>query len=69
MEREKIDSTNISEIGYDAETFTLEVCFNNGRVYQYFDVPQHVWEAFKSSASKGQFLNSEIKGRFRYARV
>jgi hypothetical protein len=48
---------------------TLEVEFQDGAVYQYFDVPAHVHEAFLNAASIGAFLAREIKGRFRYARV
>jgi KTSC domain len=69
MQRESVDSSTIDSIGYDEQTSTLEVSFKNGRVYQYFDVPSTVWEEFRTSSSKGQFLNTHIKGRFRYARV
>lgn len=69
MDRMPVDSSNVASIGYDAATMTLEVEFQGGSVYQYFDVPQNVYDAFVSCESKGGFLHQNIKGVFRYARV
>jgi len=69
MHRDPVDSSNIEEIGYDLNTQTLEVQFKDGNVYQYFDVPQSVYEGLMSASSKGQFLNKEIKVNYRYARL
>ena len=63
------DSSNIAEIAYDASTQILQVTFHNGSTYQYFDVPDHIWEAFKIADSKGIYLNSTIKGQYRYSKV
>ncbi|WP_207510370.1 KTSC domain-containing protein [Longitalea luteola] len=62
-------SATVAKIGYERSNASLEVEFHNGTVYQYFDVPEQIWEAFKASSSKGQFLNDIIKGQFRYSRV
>ena len=62
-------SSNVYKIGYEAANSTLEVIFHNGGTYQYFDVPQNIWEAFKAAESKGKFLAESIKGQFRYAKV
>ena len=48
---------------------TLEVMFTNGSVYQYYDVHEHIHESLISASSKGTFLNENVKGHFRYARV
>lgn len=63
------ESSNVSRIGYEKNSSTLEVEFHNGGTYQYFDVPEHVWEAFKGADSKGQFLAQNIKGQYRYAKI
>lgn len=63
------ESSNIASLKYYAETLTLQVSFHNGSDYQYFDIPQHIWEAFKLAESKGAFLNAEIKGTYRYSKV
>jgi hypothetical protein len=69
MNRESVSSSNISEIGYDEERRILEVLFSNGGVYQYFDIPPHIYAELRQASSIGQYLNANIKGNFRYARV
>ena len=62
------ESKSIARIRYEAETLTLEVEFKNSTCYQYFDVPEPVYEAFCQSSSNGQFLNQNVRGAYRYAR-
>ncbi len=69
MERKPVASSNIAQIGYDRVTQTLEVEFLSGFVYQYFDVPEAVHEALMAAPSKGEFLNTHVKGTYRYARM
>lgn len=69
MDREPVDSSNVAAIGYDLGSETLEVEFLDGSVYQYFDVPEAVHEAFMQAESPGGFLHAQIRGAFRYARV
>ena len=69
MEGTPVSSSNIASVGYDAATATLEIKFTNGNKYQYFDVPEGVYEELMHALSPGQFLNSSIRGSFRYARV
>ena len=69
MKRIPVASSTIATIGYDAKSQTLEVEFQGGSLYQYFDVPQRVHEALLHADSKGNFLNGNIKGVYRYARV
>jgi len=47
----------------------LEVLFTNGSTYQYFDVPPQIHAELMQASSIGQYLNANIKGNFRYARV
>jgi hypothetical protein len=63
------ESSNISRFKYDESSQTLTVEFKSGGQYQYFDVPQVVFEQMKVAPSKGQFLAQNIKGHYRYARV
>ena len=69
MQRTPVESTNVASIGYDHTTQTLEVEFQRGWVYQYFDVPEPVYDALMAAPSKGEFLNASIKGSYRYARM
>lgn len=66
MQRQQVTSSNIASIGYDTASHVLEVEFNNGSVYHYYDVPPAVYEALMAAASKGTFLNASIKGTYRY---
>lgn len=69
MERVSVTSSNIETVGYDSDSSTLEVEFKNGAIYQYFDVPQHIYEALRDASSVGAYLASQIKGSFRFSRV
>lgn len=63
-------SSNVAPpLRYNTETRILEVRFNNGGIYHYYDVPAEVWADMQSAESKGQFLAQRIKGKYRYSKV
>jgi hypothetical protein len=69
MTRIPVTSSNVDSVGYDIGTQTLEVEFKNGYVYQYFDVPETIYQQMINADSAGKFLINNIKGVYRYARV
>lgn len=69
MNRRSVSSSNISSIGYDVDSQTLEIEFLNGSVYQYFDIPQHVYSGIMNAGSHGEYLAQNIKGAYRYSKV
>ncbi len=69
MERYSVASSNISSIGYDAGTETLEIEFLSGAIYQYYNVPQNMYDQLMQAGSKGRFLNTYIKNAYPYSRV
>ncbi|CAG1769284.1 hypothetical protein BAC3_00170 [uncultured bacterium] len=69
MKRIPVSSSNIAAIGYDSNTQTLEVEFNSGSIYQYFDVPQTIYEALINAESVGKCFIGQIKGYYRYAKA
>lgn len=69
MERKPVSSSNIASIGYDEATSTLEIEFLNNSIYQYFDVPQHIYQGLMNADSHGQYLAQNIKGIYRYSKV
>jgi KTSC domain len=69
MDRFSVSSSNVASIGYDAESATLEIEFHNGSIYQYFDVPENVFEGLRSAGSIGGYMAANIKGIYRYSRV
>lgn len=64
MIRTPVSSSNLASVGYDPATFTLEAEFNNGRVYQYLDVPQAHYDALLMSPSVGGYFNANIRDAF-----
>lgn len=69
MERYSVASSNIASIGYDAPSQTLEVEFQSGTIYQYYGVPENMYDQLMQAGSKGRFLNTYIKNAYGYSRV
>lgn len=69
MDRTRVESTNIASVGYDVATMTLEMEFNDGSVYQYFDVPERVYDELMIAGSKGGYFHEQIRDHFRYVRL
>jgi|SRR3954462_9352921 hypothetical protein len=69
IRREPLASTALATAGYSKRLRILEVEFCNGAIYRYLDVPAGVYGAFRSSESKTQFYDWNIKGRYRSLRV
>ncbi|MEH2379353.1 MAG: KTSC domain-containing protein [Nostoc sp.] len=56
-----MSSSNVASIGYDAEHQILEVEFLNGSLYQYFNIPQSLYQGLMSATSHGTYLDTYIK--------
>lgn len=70
MERQYVTSSNILSIGYDPDNMILEVEFTTGAVYQYYDVPQSIYDGLMTADSHGTFLSAYVKkGGYRYSHV
>lgn len=69
MNRTPVTSSNLASVGYDETTATLEIEFRSGGIYQYFDVPQQVYDGLLSAPSHGRYFATEIRGVYRYART
>lgn len=69
MQRKNIESSFIASIGYDSTASVLEIEFNAGQVWQYYDFPESLWYAFESAGSQGKFFHAEIKGKFNEGQV
>lgn len=66
MNRQSVDSSNLASIGYDAENEILEVEFKHGGVYQYFDVPENVYEELMKADSHGVYFSANIRNDYEY---
>ena len=69
MDRTGVVSSTVVSIGYDAESSTLEIEFHNGTVYQYFDISETTHVELITAGSVGAYLNSHIKGKYRFSKV
>lgn len=64
MDRLLVNSSNIISAGYDAADQTLEIEFQSGSVYQYFDVPERIFQGLMTAASKGEYFHDFILKEF-----
>ena len=70
MQRTPVDSTALTEVGYEDAEHTLEVEFRNGRLYRYFDVPKAKHTGLMEAPSHGEYFTHEIRNAgFRYERL
>ena len=69
MNRRPVDSTNLLSVGYDSADGILEVEFRNGRVYEYYRVPEAIYERLLTERSPGEFFSQHIKDQYRFRRV
>lgn len=59
-----VASSVITRANYWPDERAMELSFTTGRRYLYLGVPPDVAEAFAAAASKGDYFNRAIKGRF-----
>lgn len=69
MNRAIIESTMIRSIGFDAGSSTLEIEFNSGAIWQYYDFPESIWYEFEGADSQGKFFHREIKNQYSESQI
>lgn len=70
MDRESVQSSNLASVGYDPSRSTLEIEFHGGGIYQYYGVPQHIYEGLMNAGSKGSYFDQNIKkAGYSYSKV
>ena len=62
-------SSVVRAFSYDVSRHELSIVFQSGRRYVYQGVPEETYRAMTAAFAKGEFFNTEIRGRFRYVRV
>jgi hypothetical protein len=67
MERDYVESSMIRSFGF--ENSTLEIEFNSGAIWQYFDVPESVYYEMRAAGSCGKFFHAHIKGQYPESQV
>ena len=66
MERQEVTSTSIRSVGYDREDEILEIEFDSGQVYDYYHIPEEVYQAFLDAESLGRYFQENIRDIFDY---
>lgn len=69
MKREWVESSMMRAVGYDAKKLILEIQFQSGSIYEYFDVPREVYEGLMNASSLGRYFDDEIKDCYQFART
>lgn len=69
MKRIGVVSSNLKSIGYNKEKKILEIEFNSNAIYQYFDVPERLFNLLMNAPSKGEFHSDFIKDNFSYQKI
>lgn len=68
-EMQSVSSSNITAIGYDAESQTAYIQFLNGSTYAYKGVPEQEFENLRTAPSLGSYLNRNFKNVYPYERA
>ncbi len=68
MDRQSVASSNLASVGYDEDTETLEVEFQNGSVFQYHGVPAETHKQLIQAGSVGRFFSSNIRKTFEHSK-
>jgi hypothetical protein len=69
IQLESVVSSNIKGIGFNKETGTLRVQFNNGGTYDATGAKQEDFDNFKSAKSKGIHFNKVLKKSFAWSKA
>ncbi|MBV4447485.1 KTSC domain-containing protein [Clostridium tyrobutyricum] len=64
MQRIPVTSSDLSSVGYDPISQTLEIQFNSGGIYQYSGVPSNVYEGLMSASSHGKYFHAYIRNDY-----
>jgi hypothetical protein len=55
-----VESSMIAAAGYDPQASTLVVLFNNGKAYEYSEVPPEIYQGLMEAESKGSYMRANV---------
>lgn len=61
-----VDSSGVDQLGYDPDAMELHVVFKGGAHYVYVNVPPGVYQELLDAASKGAYVNHEIRNTYSF---
>jgi KTSC domain-containing protein len=68
-DRVPLESTTLAWVSYSPDQDLLELGFQTGTIYDYFDVPPRIYRELLASDSKGRYFNQHIRNAFRSQQV
>jgi hypothetical protein len=69
MIRQPVQSSNINSVGFDSDDNTLQIKFNSGGIYNYYNVPKRVYTTMLAAPSKGKYFHKNIKGKYKFTEI
>jgi hypothetical protein len=69
IKKEYMPSSVVSAIRYDTARATLRIFFISGTVYDYKNVPEEVFNAMRTSSSRGIYFNRHIKDCYQFEKI
>jgi hypothetical protein len=69
MERQAVSSSSLASIGYDPQSEKLEIEFKNQTIYEYYNVPQVIYDQLMAAPSHGSYFSANIRNVFANSRV
>jgi hypothetical protein len=69
MQRTPVQSSNLLSVGYDRLNRVMEIEFNSGHVYQYFNVPEEIYIGLLNASSHGKYFHQHIRNAYQYRQV
>jgi hypothetical protein len=60
----RVISSAMMAVGYQPNTGQMRIQFQQGRSYDFFGVPKHVYDGLMSATSKGTYYNDHIRDRY-----
>ena len=64
-----INSSNLKAASYNTTTKVLTTTFNNGSIYEYYDVPWELFTKFRMAESQGKHFNVNISKNYKYKKI
>ncbi len=61
VKRERLESSVIRSVGYDASVGVMEIEFGSGEVYRFFAVPPSTHRALRDAPSAGRFFAERVR--------
>jgi hypothetical protein len=62
---QEVKSSMIKSVGYDEAKQQLDVQFNNGQIYHYYEVPAAKHQELMAAESIGSHFSKNIRGAYK----